>query len=746
MKVTPGIFPVYQDGTKYYMEIPKARLNEDILVVGDVARGVVNNVAQSSGVISFGLGTNNNLNVTRQIYKEIASAENNPGMEKLISMSNLIPVSYVIHIQAQGKSDDSYIIDLTKELMEGGDMFSFKDFSGLSRSDAARSGVQSVNASADGVVFSVLRTQTDQGQYNGKTTEKANAYLLNLGFQLLPREKMRVREADPRIGFETVSYNDFGKNPYGVRNVSVIKKWNLSVAKGDQDKYKRGHLVTPERPISVFIDESTPRAYVNYIKSAVGSWNDAFATAGFKNVLVISTSPQDNWLSSGKILIKWGNAFENITKTVIEDPRTGEILAAKMNVSDYITDDLIPAYFVACGLKDARVRKDLKDVSVKGDILCWKIKQALGQIFGMKPNLYASTAYTIAEIRSGAFLKKNSFTASVTDENLFNFVVQPEDQVPLSGLIADISAYDKSAINWAYRVYSNVKELNLTTSDVSFENRSLRFVAEDKADPFTRFANLSSDQIEAARLAFQNIKKSFPELEKITSEMSGGDDNWTAYLSLASAYQKAYDNHIKNVSALIGGQSVHPVIKGYNEIPIEYVNKEVQQEAFAFLGKYLFSGVPAWMNSRKLRRTNNEVPEVRFQRTAEGTLKNMISTSTLSNLIDAENENRKAAFTVEDLYRNIDHYVFKDFDAQQPVDAYTKVIQSTFVYNLAEAAAKNLFTSGLTDANEVLHTYFMRTIENVIRMAQTHHDPAVRANYNLMKMKIEQEYFQKNKN
>jgi hypothetical protein len=747
MKVIPGIFPVYQDGNKYYLEIPKRELDQDILVVGDIARGFANEVSQSSGVIRITMGDNQNLNVIRQIYKEVASADLNPGMEKLIQQSNLIPVSSVIHIEAKGKSENSYIIDITKELMEGGDLFSFKDFSGLSRSDASRSGVQSVNASSDGVVFSVLRTQTDKGQATGgKTADKANAYMLNLGFQRLPRQMMAVREFDPRIGFGTVSYNDFGKNPYGVREVKVIKKWDLSVPKVDQTKYKNGVLVAPERPIHVFIDDSTPRVYLPYLKAAVNSWNDAFAVAGFKNVFIMSNNAQDNYLSSGKILIKWGNAYDRVVKTILEDPRTGEILAAKMNVSDYIADGLIPAYFVACGLKDNRVLKNLKDVSVKGEILSWKIKQAFGEIMGMQPNLYASTAYTTKQIRSASFLMKNSFTSSVTDDNLFNYVVQPHDQVPPSGLIGGISVYDKMAINWAYRIYPNEQELKKATKSISYQNTALRFVEENKNDPFTQHANLASDQIEAAELGLKNMEVLYPQIEKITSQMPGGDEDWTDYLSLVSAFQTAYDNHMTNVAALIGGRSLRSVIKGYNEVPVEYVPKDEQQKAFIFLDRYLFEGVPDWMDSRRLRMTNSELIEVKLQRTAEKVLAKMINTTFLSNLIKAENDKGKSVFTAGDLFKNLDHFIFKDFDPSKPVDAYGKLLQSTLVYNLTQAAAKDSFTSGLTDANEVLHLYFMQTIENVIRMSKTHQDASVRANYKLMKMKIDQEYFQNNKN
>ncbi|MDO7744827.1 MAG: DUF5117 domain-containing protein, partial [Pedobacter sp.] len=306
MIVTAGHFPVYQDGSKYFLEISAAALNNDMLVIGDIVRGYANNIAQSSGVVRFNKGTGNNLNVTKEIYKEASSPDFNQGMEGLVQKSNLVPVSFVIPIEAAGKVKGSYIIDVTRQLMEGGDLFSFKDISDLSSSDAARSGVQQVKTSQNGVVFTVLRTQTQPGNsMNGsKAIDKAVAFVLNLAIQRLPDSQMKVREADVRVGFGNVNYNDFGKNPYGVRNVKVITKWNLEVKASDLKKYAAGELVEPLKPIKVFIDPLMPVLFVPYIKKAVQQWNTAFKAAGFKNALVILTDEKDNWLSAGKLLIK----------------------------------------------------------------------------------------------------------------------------------------------------------------------------------------------------------------------------------------------------------------------------------------------------------------------------------------------------------------------------------------------------------------------------------------------------------
>ena len=745
MKITPGLFPVYQDGSKYFLEIPADALNSDILVIGDISRGFANDIAGSSGVIHFSLGSGNNLNVTKEVYKEALSPDFNQGMEGLVQKSNLVPVSFVMHIEASGKSKKSYIIDMTRQLMEGGDLFSFKDFSGLSRPDATRSGIQQVKAAANGVVFTVLRTQTDPGSINNgrKSPDRANAYMLNLVIQRLQPSSMKIREADPRIGFGTVAYNDFGKKPYGVTNVKVIKKWNLQMAAGDEKRYQSGELVNPVKSVKVFIDHTTPALFVPYIKQAVAQWNEAFKTAGFKNALVVVTDETDNWLSFGKIQIKWGNAFNGIQTNLVTDPRTGEILAGKMNINDNIINDLLPSYFAKCGLKDPRIVKDLYDPEVRGEIMRWKVAQTLGELLGMVPNLYGSAAFTPKQLRSGSWLTKNSISSSVTDDMQFNYVLQPEDKVSIADLMPRVSTYDRMAINWAYRAFGNRAAEQKFLSSVDYSDSGLRFLEENKDDPYTRHGDLSSDQIEAAELGMKNIMLFYPQLEKISDKMKGNDEDWSTFKLLSSGFQKGYQLYTDNVGSLIGGQSPRPVRKGYNEVPVVYTSKKDQQKAMELLNTWLFSGVPAWMQSEKMNLLNGESENTKIQHSVQNKLKQFISPQVLSNLVEAEYALGKETYTASDLFSDLDHYVFKDFNAVNPVDAYTMLMQTNFVYDIAEAAAKNNITGGLNDTSEIIHIYFMRTMEHIKELAEKHMDLAAREHYQLMKVKIERDMNQK---
>ncbi|MBE9601549.1 zinc-dependent metalloprotease [Pedobacter sp. MC2016-24] len=745
MKITPGVFPVYQDGDKYYLEISAALLRTDVLVVGDISKGYASAVAQSSGVIRFDKGNNNTLSVTRQNYKEAVSTDYNQEMESLVQKSNLFPVSFVVNIEAMGKIEGSYIIDMSKNLLENGDFFSFKDFNALARPDASRSKVQEVKAANNAVVFTVLRTQTDPGKQmnSGKTIDKASAFLLNLTFQKLSSQQMLLREADPRIGFSTIAFNDFGKSPYKVREVKAIKKWNLSVKPKDMSRYKKGKLVDPQVPITVYIDRITPAFFLPYIVNSVSAWNKVFESAGFKNVLQIGSDEQENWLSSGKIQVKWGNAYDKIVTSIIEDPRSGEIITAKMNVSNRIAEGLMPSYFVQAGMKDPRIVSNVNDLHVQGEILQWKVTQAFAGLFGMEPNFSGSSAYSTSVLRSSTSLKKQGMSSSITDDLPFNYVVQPEDQVPVVEMIPRIGEYDRLAIKWAYRIFESKNEEIKFLTNLSVADTAFRFLPEGKNDPLAQHGDLSSEPLKASALGLKNISKLYPQLEKITGMMRMPDEDWSVYASLSSEFLKTYENYVNQVVTLVGGRSKLPLIRGYNSIPSIYTVKAQQQEALQFLNQYLFSGVPVWMSDPQSSRLGNELIDVKFQRMGEKVLRQLMSPEVIGNLIREENTGSQTSFKVADLFSAIDHYVFKDFDVNKPYSNYSSVLQSNFVYNLAQIVAKNSIVSGLSEENVALHFYFMRVLKHINELSETHRDELTRERYKMMKMTIDREYLQK---
>ena len=57
------------------------------------------------------------------------------------------------------------------------------------------------------------------------------------------------------------------------------------------EKYKRGELVEPKKPIVFYIDPATPKKWVPYLIQGVNDWQVAFEKAGFKNAIIGKMAP-----------------------------------------------------------------------------------------------------------------------------------------------------------------------------------------------------------------------------------------------------------------------------------------------------------------------------------------------------------------------------------------------------------------------------------------------------------------------
>lgn len=709
VKTIDGDFPIYQRGKNYYMEIPTRSLDKDILVMGYVRRGNASAITKSSGIVRFSKGINDHLDVTRPMFSEGASGDVNGDMEPVIKKSGRVPVNYGYRIEALGREKNSYIIDITRQITEAGDWFGFNDLTFLSHPDPQRSYVQSISPEKNGVRFIVERSQTDyMGSTGGPKKANNSSYEIELLFSELSGEKMPRKIAQESSGFETFSFTDYGKVAYTARKTEFIRKWDLRPGK------QRKGLVAPVKHITVVIDPLTPDFYRSYIKAGILAWNKAFHAVGYRDVLEISVDG-DLQLAPGKIIVNWGNAYTNVLNATVDNPETGEIMMARINLTAAIADDLMLKYLVQCGATDNRIIKDLKDREIAGAIIQWQITRTMGKVLGLKENLAASTRYTPAQLRDVTSLKNNGISASVMDDLDFNYLVQPGDQVPVDLLLPRIGTDDIAAIKWAYGTEPTP---------------GYTWLPEGKTDPFTRHGDLSSDVTEASILGIKNLEKLYPQLKTVSAQLDGAVDLFNVNGSLYGALQREYYKYMTDVLSRIGGATDRKT--GRVAVPAAQ-----QRKALAFLSTYVFNGVPAWMNERLS--PNGKVLDVedwvvRLQETA---LTRLTSPEVLGAL--AQQDGLDAA----EVFAFIDKTVFKSFNKNVALMPAERAIQLNFIYNLSQAAFKANVSNGLSDGNVLLHYYLTSTAQKLAQLGEEHTDLLSRENYRLMKMKVDKEFFNK---
>ncbi|WP_343671688.1 zinc-dependent metalloprotease [Chitinophaga sp.] len=688
MKKIEGDYAIYKKDNHYYLEVPDNALGKDVLVMGYVRKGYSSAIAKSAGIIRFSKGINNSMNVTRIRFNEGASGDVNGDMEPVLKRSGLQPVNYGYPIVATGKKD-GYIIEISRQILEGGDWFAFPDMTLLSHPDPERSVVEDIQTTDNAVRFTVERSQTDFNKdfASGRDMDNANTYEVELVFQQLPDAKMPRKLAEKDAPFETFSFMDYGKAAYTARKTSFIHKWNI------------------DNKIGVALDPNIPAFFRKYVEQGVLAWNEAFHAEVLKIV-------KDQQLSPGHILVNWGNTYNLPIVATVEHPETGEILTARINITEAVTDQLMLRYLLQCGANDNRIINDIRNPEIQGEIMRWLMIKAIGEALGLRANLGGSYAYTTAQLRNPVWMKTHSFSASIMDDLEFNYVVQPEDGVPVSALMPGIGEADMAAISWAYG-----------------QGPAPLYLPEDSLSPATQHYDLASDKITASTLAIKNLQRVFVQLDTISKQLDGTEDLFNSNGSLYGAALISYEKYCMDVAALIGGVWHKPLALGEELIKTDVAT---QKQALAFLQQYVFSGPATWMKI-------NGTPGGRVIKVQESFTHMQIAV--LKSLIDLRKLDQVA--DVNEIFNFIDQVVFYSFNKEKVLTPEERTLQANFVYELAQAAYKANISGGLNDANVLLHYYMIATMKKLEDMANTHPDTLTRENFRLMKIKAEREFFNK---
>ena len=95
-----------------------------------------------------------------------------------------------------------------------------------------------------------------------KSSEAKNGQIsmvLNNSMILLPKEPMKRRYYDERVGWFTTSQTDYGIDNQEAETVRYLDRWRLEIKDEDIEKYKRGELVETKNPILYYLDRSSPK-------------------------------------------------------------------------------------------------------------------------------------------------------------------------------------------------------------------------------------------------------------------------------------------------------------------------------------------------------------------------------------------------------------------------------------------------------------------------------------------------------
>lgn len=442
----------------------------------------------------------------------------------------------------------------------------------------------------------------------------------------MPENDYEILLDDPRVGYFTTQVNDqtaTNSAPYK----DLVHRWNLV------KKDPNAAISEPVKPITWWMENSTPVEWRETITQGVLEWNKAFEKAGFKNAMVVKLQPDDADWDAGDInynVLRWTSSpnppFGGYGPSFV-NPKTGEIIGAdimleyvhftnrvfydqlfdlakadaEFDATDYLQKNKVLCSFghvmhentmFGQAVVEAASGSELEMARMKKEAMLALIMHEVGHTLGLNHNMKASQLFSPEQLADKDFIEGKCLTGSVMDYAGINLTNNRADQ----GQYYDTSVgpYDVWAIQFGYTPFTSEGEkvalLNRSTEpELIFGNDADDMRSPGKAiDPRVMVGDLSNDQI---GYSIDRIKLVDSMMNEVKSKFSKSGQS---YQELRRAYyllsgQRA--TAVGVISRFIGGVYVDRAMIGQDggTQPYTPVSLEDQKRAMYALKTYAFS-------------------------------------------------------------------------------------------------------------------------------------------------------------
>jgi hypothetical protein len=710
-----GLFSVHKVDDRYYFEIADSLLGREFLAITRYSK-TPGNAPYYGGELAnqqtmyWEKGQNKNL-LLRVAVLVNASSDTTQAIYKAVQNSNVSPIIASFDVKAYSKTKNGSVIDVTDFFKADNQVVSidpqFKQNMKLGAMAPDRSFIQRINTFPINTEIHTVKTYgffsgpaagpTAPGSQPIPAGAKTGAltFELNTSFLLLPKVPMQKRYFDERVGYFADQYSVYADDLQKTKKLTYAVRWRLEPKPEDREKYNRGELVEPKKPIVYYIDPATPKKWVPYLIAGINDWGKAFEQAGFKNAISAKEWPVSDTTMSMEdarysVVRYFASPISNAYGPNIHDPRSGEILESHIGWYHNVMSLVHDWYMVQAGAIDPRARKMNFDDELMGNLIRFVSSHEIGHTLGLRHNFGASHATPVEKLRDKAWVEANGHTVSIMDYARFNYVAQPEDHVGEKGIFPRIGAYDKWAIEWGYKLISNAADaeaeqktlLKTTTSRLESDPRlwfgqEPSFFNPDANDPRSQSEDLSDDPVTASDYGIKNLKRVMKGLPEWTKEEDDFQDNLQR---MQKAVLDEYRRFIAHVGNYIGSRYINNKTDFQKGPLFTPVSRKMQKRVVDYYTRQVFE-TPKWLISSVMIERIGLKPVEEIKKIQETVLGNCTNSYIMMNIIE-QSQISKNPYTLSEYIKDLERGIWGELDTHGTIDIYRRNLQKMYIERL----------------------------------------------------------------
>jgi hypothetical protein len=296
----------------------------------------------------------------------------------------------------------------------------------------------------------------------------------------------------------------------------------------------------------------------------------------------------------------------------------------------------------------------------------------------------------VDSLRSVSFLRRmGGHTPTLMDYSRFNYVAQPEDNIPPELLIPQIGPYDKFATKWGYAIIPNARtpEAERPTLDA--------WAREQDTKPWLRFSTSGSsgtdpgelteavgdaDAVKATGYGLRNIKREVAYLIPATVTPLEGYDDLTALYNRLVGQWRTELNHVTNVVAGANSQEKYGSQQG---VRFEPISRARQKEAVEFLNENAFKTPTFFLVPDILGRMEPTGAVARIVQAQSGIMSSLLQNGRLIRLSEYEHVlGPNNGYGALEMLRDVRGGIFSELRTNSEIDVYRRGLQRAYVENL----------------------------------------------------------------